>query len=177
MLAGLSRLRRFAHGLTGNAADTDDLVQATAEKVLAKGVPEGADVLRWMFRVGRNLYIDQCRALDVRRRAATRPEFLEEPSINGEDIAINELSLSEVEREMAKLSERQRAVIMLIAVEGLTYEQAAKVLHVPIGTVMSRLSRARAILANSLGGEALARETERHEAVPAEEADEKSGRD
>lgn len=153
MLEGLPRLRRFARGLTGNASDTDDLVQSIAEKVLTVGVPEGADVMRWMFRVCKNLYIDQQRALEVRRRAAARPEFNEEPTVNGEDVVIGELTLSEVDREMAKLSERQRAVIMLIAVEGLSYEQAARVLDIPIGTVMSRLARARAILADSLDGE------------------------
>jgi len=149
MLAGLPRLRRFARSLSGNADDADDLMQATAERVLTSGVPEDVDVLRWMFKVCRNLYIDQLRALDVRRRAAERPELAEGLVLSGEDVAIGELSLREVDREMAKLSEEQRAVITLIAVEGLTYREAAKVLDVPIGTIMSRLARARAALASS----------------------------
>lgn len=152
MLDGLPHLRRFARSLTGDAVDADDLVQATAEKVLSAGVPEGANVLRWMFKVCRNLYIDQLRGRDVRRRAASHAELLEEPTISGERVAIGELSLREVDREMARLNEQQRAAIILIAVEGLTYKQAAKVLGVPIGTVMSRLARARAALASSLGG-------------------------
>ena len=153
MLEGLPRLRRFARSLTGNAADADDLMQATAEKVLTTGVPDDVDVLRWMFKVCKNLFIDQIRAQDVRRRAAERPELVElaeQTEISGEDVAIGELSLREVDRAMAKLNEHQRAVITLIAVEGLTYKEAAQVLDVPIGTVMSRLARARAVLADSL---------------------------
>jgi RNA polymerase sigma-70 factor (ECF subfamily) len=151
MLEGLPRLRRFARSLTGNAADADDLMQATAEKVLANTVPDDADVLKWMFKVCKNLYIDQLRSRKVRQRAAERPELAEEPSISGEDVAIGELSLREVDRAMTKLNEHHRAVITLIAVEGLTYKDAAKVLDVPIGTVMSRLARARAVLASVLG--------------------------
>jgi RNA polymerase sigma-70 factor (ECF subfamily) len=151
MLEGLPRLRRFARSLTGNAADADDLMQATAEKVLANTVPDDADVLKWMFKVCKNLYIDQLRSRKVRQRAAERPELAEEPSISGEDVAIGELSLREVDRAMTKLNEHHRAVITLIAVEGLTYKDAAKVLDVPIGTVMSRLARARAVLASALG--------------------------
>ena len=160
MLDGLPRLRRFARGLTGNTADADDLMQATAEKVLAAGVPDNVDVLRWMFKVCRNLFIDQMRSREVRRRAAERPELAAEPSISGEDVALGELSLREVDRAMATLSEDQRAVIMLVAVEGLTYREAAAALDVRIGTVMSRLARARAALAERLGGNAGRQEPE-----------------
>jgi RNA polymerase sigma-70 factor (ECF subfamily) len=152
MLDKLPRLRRFARGLAGNAADADDLTQATAEKVLTAGVPDEVDVLRWMFKVCRNLFIDQIRAREVRRRAAERPELAPETSISGEDVVFGELSLSEVDRAMATLNEDQRAVIMLVAVEGLSYREAAEALDVRIGTVMSRLARARAALAERLGG-------------------------
>lgn len=161
MLDGLPRLRRFARGLTGNAADADDLMQATAEKVLTAGVPDHVDVLRWMFKVCKNLFIDQLRSREVRRRAAERPELVPETSVSGEDVALGELSLREVDRAMAALSEDQRAVIMLVAVEGLTYREAAEALDVRIGTVMSRLARARAALAKRLGGNAGEEEPDR----------------
>ena len=122
-------------------------MQSTVERVLEKGVPENVEVLRWMFKVCRNLWIDELRALAVRQRAAARPELADEPAVNGEDVALGELTLREVERAMALLPEEQRAVLAVVAVEGLSYREAAEVLDTPIGTVMSRLARARATLA------------------------------
>ena len=122
-------------------------MQSTVERVLEKGVPENVDVLRWMFKVCRNLRIDELRANEVRRRAAMRPELAQEPAVSGEDVALGELTLREVERAMARLPDEQRAVLALVTVEGLSYREAAEVLDTPIGTVMSRLARARAALA------------------------------
>lgn len=147
MLEALPRLRRFARSLTGNRHDGDDLMQSTVERVLEKGVPENVEVLRWMFKVCRNLWIDGLRAGQVRQKAATQPELADEPVVSGEDVAIGELTLREVERAMALLPEEQRAVLAVVAVEGLSYREAAEVLDTPIGTVMSRLARARAALA------------------------------
>lgn len=151
ILEALPRVRRFARSLAGNAADADDLMQATAERVLVNGVPEDVDVLRWMFKVCKNLYIDQLRAENVRRRAAERPELCGEAAVCGEAVAHREIELGEIDCAMAQLGEHQRVAITLIAVEGLSYKDAAKVLDVPIGTVMSRLARARAGLADALG--------------------------
>lgn len=148
MLAALPRLRRFAWSLTGNPHDADDLLQTTVERVLERSVPADADVTKWMFKVCRNLWIDEVRSRDVRQRAAQAPEIAEAPaSASGEAQAIGELSLREVNAAMDALPEDQRAVVVLVAVEGLTYREAAEVLEMPIGTVMSRLSRARAVLA------------------------------
>jgi RNA polymerase sigma-70 factor (ECF subfamily) len=150
MLDSLPRLRRFARSLTGNPADADDLLQSTVERVLDRGVPKDVNVLRWMFKVCRNLHIDELRAREVRRIAALRPELVEEQVVSGEAVVMGELSLRDVDRAMAALSEEQRAVLALVAVEGLTYKQAAEVLGAPIGTIMSRLARARAALADRL---------------------------
>ncbi len=147
MLAVLPRLRRFAWSLTGNQHDADDLMQATVERALERSVPEDADVTRWMFKVCRNLWIDEVRSRDVRQRAAQAPELTEQPTVSGETTAIGELTLREVNAAMDALPEDQRAVVVLVTVEGLTYREAAEVLEMPIGTVMSRLSRARATLA------------------------------
>lgn len=151
MLDALPRLRRFAWSLTGNRDDADDLVQSTVERALARGVPEKMETLPWMFKVCRNLWIDEVRAHNVRRRAAQRQELhanAETPS--SETVAIGELSLREADRAMATLSEEHRLVVSLVAVEGLSYREAAEVLETPIGTVMSRLARARAALAAAL---------------------------
>jgi RNA polymerase sigma-70 factor (ECF subfamily) len=103
--------------------------------------------LRWLFKVCKNIFIDELRAHAVRTAAALRPELAEEPTVSGEAVALGELTLREVDRAMAALPNEQRAVLSLVAVEGLSYREAAEVLETPIGTVMSRLARARAALA------------------------------
>ena len=151
MLDALPRVRRFALSLTGNRDDADDLLQSTVERVLGRGLPEGADVLRWMFRVARNLWIDEVRSRRVRLVAAGRePEV--EAAVDGEDAAIGGLQMREIAEAMASLPEEQRALLSLVAVEGLTYREAAEVLEILIGTVMSRLARARAGIAARLFG-------------------------
>ncbi len=152
ILEALPRLRRFARSLAANRHDGDDLMQATVERVLDKGIPDGVEILRWMFKVCRNLWIDELRAAEVRQRAAQRPELAEEPVVSGEDVALGELTLREVEQAMKALPDDHRAVLALVAVEGLSYREAAVVLETPIGTVMSRLARARAALAARFGG-------------------------
>ena len=122
-------------------------MQGTVERVLASGVPENVDVLRWMFKVCKNLWIDQLRSHEVKKRVATPLDELEEPSVNGEAIVLGELTLRDVDRAMAALPDEQRVVLSLVAVEGLSYREAADLLETPIGTVMSRIARARAALA------------------------------
>ena len=122
-------------------------MQSTVERVLAKGVPENVEVLRWMYKVCRNLWVDELRAKQVRQRAHERPELREEAVVSGEEVVLGELTLRDVERALAGLPHEQRAVLALVAVEGLSYKEAAAVLDTPIGTVMSRLARARAAVA------------------------------
>ena len=155
LLAALPRLRRFARSLTGNRQDGDDLMQNTVERALQRGWPaEGVEPLAWLFKVCKNLWIDELRARAVRVKAAHTRELDEEPAISGEDVAIAELGLREVERALDALPAEQRAVLALVAVEGLSYREAAAVLDTPIGTVMSRLARARVALAQRLGDRA-----------------------
>ena len=122
-------------------------MQTTVERVLDKGLPENVDLTRWMFKVCRNLWIDDRRAHQVRQRAHRQPELSEERVVSGEAVVLGELTLLEVERALALLPAEQRDVLALVAVEGLSYREAAEVLEAPIGTVMSRLARARAALA------------------------------
>lgn len=150
LLAALPRLRRFARSLTGSRHDGDDLMQTTVERVLEKGAPADVELLRWMFKVCRNLWIDDRRSLQVRQRVHRTPELSEEPVVSGEAVALGELRLREVENAMERLPDEQRDVLALVAVEGLSYREAAEILDTPIGTVMSRLARARAALAAQL---------------------------
>lgn len=148
LAAILPNLRRFALSLAGNLADADDLLQATVLRLLERGAPERADLLPWAFKVCRNLWIDEHRARQVRQRAADAPE-LRDLHVSGITAdGAERLAADEVFRALSDLNPDQRAVLELVAVEGYTYHRAAEVLDVPIGTVMSRLARARAALAD-----------------------------
>jgi RNA polymerase sigma-70 factor (ECF subfamily) len=146
LLELLPQLRRFARSLAGNRHDGDDLMQATVERVLERGLPAGIAPRPWMFTICKNLFIDERRAHAVRVRAAALPELKLEPFVSGEQVVLGELRLREVDRAMARLPDEQRIVLSLVAVEGMSYREAAEVLGTPTGTVMSRLARARAAL-------------------------------
>jgi RNA polymerase sigma-70 factor (ECF subfamily) len=142
----LVNLRRFACSLTGNIADADDLLQSTVERVLERGLPDGAAMLPWCFKVCRNLWIDEIRAQKVRRAASADPALQQEQVVPGERQVLGEIELREIEGVLARMPEDQRAVLELVAVEGYAYREAAELLGIPIGTVMSRLARARSAL-------------------------------
>ncbi|HXI87318.1 MAG TPA: sigma-70 family RNA polymerase sigma factor [Parvularculaceae bacterium] len=146
----LPQLRRFAFALTGVREDADDLLQATAERLLERGAPADADLGKWAFRVCKNIWIDEIRARQVRRAAAQSGKLAGDENLDGERLAIERLTVSKVNKAFAELSEDQRAALSLVAVEGLSYAEAAEALGSPIGTVMSRISRARQALAEAL---------------------------
>lgn len=147
----LPNLRRFAYSLTNNMADADDLLQSTVERALERGLPDDAAVLPWCLRVCRNLWIDEVRSQKVRSDARSEPAVVGEQVLMGEQQVLGEISLGEVQDAMRTMTEEQRAVLELVAIEGFSYKEAAKVLDVPVGTVMSRLARARSNLAERSG--------------------------
>lgn len=151
ILEVLPNIRRFAASLTGNLADADDLLQSTVERLLTKGLPDDADVLRWSLRVCRNLWIDEVRSRKVRSDASREPAVIGEQVLHGEQQVLGEMTLAEVQEVLNSMSEDQRAVIELISVEGYSYKEAAALMEVPIGTVMSRLARARSTLMEKSG--------------------------
>lgn len=158
MVALLPRLRRFARGLCGNVAEADDLVQAACERALLRAhqFEEGTRFDSWMFRIVQTIWIDQVRAREIRRRKdAAGEERL------GSDEPVRRvearLALNEVRRAVATLSPDHRAALMLVTVDGLSYKEAAEVARVPIGTIMSRLARARLALQAALDGKAQSR--------------------
>ncbi|MFV8570208.1 RNA polymerase sigma factor [Marinobacter sp. SBS5] len=146
----LPSLRRFAYSLTGSAADADDLLQNTVERLLSRPKPDDADITRWAFRVCRNVWIDECRARKVRRDAAELPELSEGHIVDGDKQIANEMEVNRVDQAMSQLPEDQRQIISLVAIQGLSYQVVADILSVPKGTVMSRLARARAALSEAL---------------------------
>ena len=151
LIAVLPRLRRFARGLTGSAADADDLVQAACERALARQhqFQEGTRFDSWMFRIVQTIWIDQNRARAVRKEDG---DVAEERL--GTDAPVRRiearLALAEVRQAVQLLPPDQRTVLMLVTVEGLSYKEAAVVAGVPVGTIMSRLARARVALQQQL---------------------------
>jgi RNA polymerase sigma-70 factor, ECF subfamily len=143
----LPRLRRFARGLAGSTADADDLVQAACERALARRhqFQEGTRFDSWMFRIVQTIWIDQIRARAVRKEE----EEVSEGRLGSDEPvrrADARLALSEVRRAVDRLPPDQRAALLLVTIEGLSYREAAEVVQVPVGTIMSRLARARMAL-------------------------------
>lgn len=153
LLELLPRLRRYAYALTGARHDADDLLQATLERLLTKGVPEAVEVDRWAFRVCRNMWIDEIRARRVRSAIPLEESAAREQTFDGENVLMNKLALTEISDAMDRLPEEQRAALSLVVLEGLSYAQAAEVLETPVGTIMSRIARARAALTKALRAE------------------------
>ncbi len=144
----LPRLRRFCHAMTGNRDKGDDLVQETCARALSRldQWEPGTRLDSWMFRIAQNLWLDQRRAHKVRGNTVDIDEVYDLPGDDGRAVTESRLTLAEVSQGMALLPPDQQAIIVLICVEGLSYKEAAEVLEVPVGTVMSRLARARRAL-------------------------------
>jgi RNA polymerase sigma-70 factor (ECF subfamily) len=153
MVALLPRMRRFAHALAGSRDEGDDLVQAACLKALGAlhQFEPGTRLDAWMFRIIRTGFLDRMRT-NARRPTVSDPEALEALSDGGKGArgAEDRMTLARVREHMAGLPEDQRAVLALVAIEGLSYREAADVLDVPVGTVMSRLARARGKLSAAL---------------------------
>lgn len=148
LVALLPRLRRFARGLTGSLDRADDLVQAACERALARMEQwtPGTRLDSWMFRIVRTIWIDELRARAVRQRAAERQEDEIERAFDGERFMEAHMTMQAVREAVALLPPEQREILLLVAVEGVSYKEAAAILDIPIGTVMSRLARGRAAL-------------------------------
>ena len=147
LITVLPRLRRFARGLSGSVADADDLVQAACERALARQhqFQEGTRFDSWMFRIVQTIWIDQIRSRDVRKEDGDIAQ-----DRLGSDAPVRRvearLALDEVRRALDRLSPDQRTALLLVTVEGLSYKEAAEMVQVPVGTIMSRLARARIAL-------------------------------
>ena len=150
LVALLPRLRRFARALARNAADADDLVQVALERALAHAAQRRPDsqLAAWVFGILRNAWIDEQRARGRRARLFV-------PAESGAEIAdaagTAAPELLAVQQALARLPEEQRLAVALVLIEGLSYKEAAHVMEVPIGTLTSRLARARETLQSLLG--------------------------
>ncbi|MDQ6437857.1 RNA polymerase sigma factor [Mesorhizobium sp. LHD-90] len=156
LIAFLPNLRRFAISLSGSRDVADDLVQAACERALASAdrFEPGTRFDAWMFRILRNLWIDQIRR---RKTAGVQEDISDHHELStgtGEREAEARMTLKSVAEAIGELADEQREVLLLVCVEELSYRDAAEVLGIPIGTVMSRLARARKNLGVAAGIEA-----------------------
>lgn len=152
LMAELAGLKRFCLSLTGDPTDADDLLQLTVERLLARGMPADAHVAKWAYRVCRNVWIDELRAREVRQRHSPSEARFEGGGVVA--TAEDELQLDRVAAALAALPEEQRSALVLVTVEGRSYAEAAALLDVPLGTIMSRVARGRRSLAAKLEWEA-----------------------
>ncbi|MDG2273887.1 MAG: sigma-70 family RNA polymerase sigma factor [Halioglobus sp.] len=151
VLAELGGLRKFCLSLTGKAADADDLLQTTVERVLEKGMPADAHPAKWAYRVCKNAWIDELRSRNVRQKHPQLVMDESEVAPSAEQIAGDEREIIAVSAALDQLSTEQRLALTLVAIEGKTYAEAAEILEVPVGTIMSRIARARKHLLESYG--------------------------
>ncbi len=151
------RLRRFAGALAGSMEDGDDIVQTACIKALSglDRFTPGTRLDSWMFRIVQNTFLDSVRNSTAQAMIAD-PDLIERQSDAGLGArrAEDRLMLAELRTAVAALPEDQRAVLALVAIDGLSYKEAAAALEIPIGTVMSRLARAREKLMHFAGGDA-----------------------
>ena len=149
----LPRMRRFARSLAGDAADADDIVQIALERALSRGSQWNASqggLGPWLFGIVRNAWLDEMRS--QRRRGLLFAA--EDAAANQGEATVDTYATGlSVAAAMQQLPHEQRVVVALVLVEGLSYREASEALGVPMGTVTSRLARARQALQDLLGEE------------------------
>ena len=148
----IPRLRRYARALTGDRTRADDLVQDCLARAWEKLSlwQRGTNLRAWLFTILHNLYVN-----DV-RRLKSRPELLalDDAALEVPQHANNDggLALRDLDAALRQLPDEQRTVLLLVSLEEMRYEEVARTLGIPVGTVMSRLSRARERLRTLLNG-------------------------
>ena len=147
----IPRLRRYARALVGDRYVADDLVQDTLERAWNKFYlwRPGSDLRAWLFTIMHNVFVNQAR----RKRKESEELTDEMPAAAVRATQGDQLELQDVDRVLRSISPEQREVVLLVAVEQLTYEEVSRALDIPIGTVMSRLSRGRERMRQALGGQ------------------------
>jgi len=134
-------LRRYAFSLLKHQQEADDLVQDCLERALRKRLlfRRGASTRAWLFSILHNLYVNKA------RRGAAKPETvsLEQDSAFHHDPSDTDCLMADIESCLDKLSDEHKQVLLLVALEGMSYKEVGKILGIPVGTVMSRLARAR----------------------------------
>ena len=153
LVACIPRLRRYARALVGSRAEADDLVQDTLERGWSKLASWrlGSDMRVWMFGIMHNLYVDQ-----LRKQVVATVELDEDTPVPFYDPPqMQNMEIRDMQSALAMLPAEQREILLLVALEEMTYEEISSTLRIPLGTVMSRLSRARERLRLLMEGKAI----------------------
>ncbi|MGL4234977.1 RNA polymerase sigma factor [Tabrizicola sp.] len=147
----LPRLRRFALTLCAHAADADDLVQTACERAILKSSQwmPGTRLDSWVYTMMRNLWFSELRSRRV-RTGAGQVDASESDELSTEVGAAEILQGSQIAAMIRSLPEGLSATLLLVSIEGYSYQEAADVLDIPIGTVMSRMSKARQLMKDKL---------------------------
>lgn len=149
--AQIPRLRRYARALTGNTVRADDLVQDCLERALSRidqWRPD-SDLRAWLFTIMHNLHVNAVRR---ERKGPQFTELLDDDNYVAAYAVDGQLQLRDLETALQGLAVEQRTVLLLVAIEELSYAQVSVVLDIPVGTVMSRLHRARERLRDLMAG-------------------------
>ncbi|HYA37357.1 MAG TPA: RNA polymerase sigma factor [Candidatus Methylomirabilis sp.] len=148
----IPRLRRYAHALTGNRVRADDLVQDTLERSWSRRHlwRRGSDLRAWLFAIMHNVFVNQLRKNSAAPGHVPFDEVFDPPSGSSPDEA---LELRDLASALERLPTEYREVLLLVGLEQMRYEDVAEILGVPLGTVMSRLSRGRDRLRALLSGQ------------------------
>lgn len=155
MIELLPRLQRFTYALTGTKADGEDLLQATYLRAIENldKWAVGSRLDSWMYRMAQNLHRNNLRHANVKRIHLVKSKAEGRNVFDGVGDAMHQDELKKVAKSIDRLPGNQRAVLLLVAVEGYGYSEAAEILEVPIGTVTSRLARARQTLSDDVYGQ------------------------
>jgi RNA polymerase sigma factor (sigma-70 family) len=144
----LPRLRRFGSALTGSQDEGDDIVQAAIERALSKSSQwqAGTRLDSWMFKIMQNLWKDRVRKIKHDRKKQVLEIASADLAIDGRKVTETMLMLTRTREQFSNLSDEHRMVLALVVIDGHSYQEAASQLEIPIGTLMSRLYRAREAL-------------------------------
>ena len=150
ILEHIPRLRRYARALLGDRYAADDLVQDTLERAWNKFHlwRHGSDLRAWLFTIMHNVFVNQVRS----RRSEIEKTMEDLPVVAVRATQADSLEIADVQRALRELPDEQREVLLLVAIEEMTYDEVSRALAIPIGTVMSRLSRARERMRRLIAG-------------------------
>lgn len=153
VLREVPRLRRYAVALLADRGRADDLVQDTLERALSRLHlwQSGTDMRRWLFTIMHNLHVNAVRR-SIRRGNETNIDDVQDRLVQAAS-QTDSVIVRDLQKAMAELPTEQVEVLVLVALEGMAYREVAEILDIPLGTVMSRLSRARQSLRKYLDGE------------------------
>ena len=154
IIAELPRLRRYARALVRDADAADDLVQDCVERALSRlhQFRDGTDMRPWLFTIMHSIFVNgvsrRIKTVDLDEVNPNTETRLATPPAQGQGLVMRDL-----EAALVRLSDDQREIVILIGLENMSYRQAAEIIGVPLGTVMSRLARGRERLSQLMGGE------------------------